>query len=308
MYKLSPNPKYIYNAEFTTEFQRKECIEANQTYLDFIKGWSRCPLKFRADTHGIYATTSLNEYMVYVAMMLCRFFGKKNPCHFPAEWVPLLEEASEGYTFNWSKILSDNLAQEVSNYRVARSKGQPMAFYMSAYIMDTICFVTPFPLMNWSWNITCPEPIHEYHSVLWEENDKNAFYEICHFIVIPMHKMFFGCEPPRISETVSENLKAIADWFIDENFSYIRVHGCSIPAHALPKFLSDRLVCREVAHQIVKGGIGIELKAAQKKSYPIFPVYVEKFSLQNLGHSKVEAEALKEVKLVDIEHKKHDPY
>jgi hypothetical protein len=27
MYKLSPNPKYIYNVEFTAEFQRKECTE-----------------------------------------------------------------------------------------------------------------------------------------------------------------------------------------------------------------------------------------------------------------------------------------
>ena len=78
--------------------------------------------------------------------------------------------------------------------------------------------------------------------------------------------------------------------------------------HVLPKFLPDRLVLREVAHQIVKGGIGIELKAAQKKSWPIFPVHIRKFSLQNLGHSKVEAEALEEVKLVNIEHKKHDSY
>ena len=123
-----------------------------------------------------------------------------------------------------------------------------------------------------------------------------------------MHNMFYGCEPPHISETVLENLKEIANWFIDENFSYIRVYGCSIPPHALPKFLPDRLVLREVAHQIVKGGIGIELKAAQKKSGPIFPVHIGKFSLLNLGHSKVEVEALEEVKLVDIEHKKHDPY
>ena len=78
--------------------------------------------------------------------------------------------------------------------------------------------------------------------------------------------MFYGCEPPRISESISGNLKEIADWFFYENFSYVRVYGCSIPPHALPKFLLDRLVCREVAHQIVKGGIGIELKTAQKKS------------------------------------------
>jgi hypothetical protein len=149
--------------------------------------------------------------MVYVAMMLCRLFGKKNPCHFPADWVPFLEEASEGYSFNWSKILSDNLAKEVSNYKAAKAQGQPVAFYMSAYIMDAICFLTPFPLMNWNWNITCPQPIHEYHSELWEENAINSFYEICHFVIIPMHKMLYGCDPPRISETVSENLRAIAD-------------------------------------------------------------------------------------------------
>jgi hypothetical protein len=67
-------------------------------------------------------------------------------------------------------------------------------------------------------------------------------------------------------------------------------------------------VCREVAHQILKGDIGLELKAAQKKSWPTFPLHIRKFSLLNLGHSKVEAESLEEVKLVDIEHRKHDPY
>lgn len=148
MYKLSPNPNFLYNAEFMVEFQRKECTEADQTYLELIKGWWRCPSKFRANTHRIYATTSLNEYMVYVAMMLCRLFSKKNPYHFPAEWVPFLEEASEGYSFNWDKILSDNLAKEILDYRAARDRGQPMAFYMSAYLMETICFMTPFTLMN----------------------------------------------------------------------------------------------------------------------------------------------------------------
>ena len=91
---------------------------------------------------------------------------------------------------------------------------------MSAYIMDAICYVTHFPLMNWSWNITCPKPIHEYHSALWEENAKDTFYEIFHFIIIPMHKMFYGCEPPHISKLVSENIKAIAYWFVDENRKY----------------------------------------------------------------------------------------
>jgi hypothetical protein len=81
-------------------------------------------------------------------------------------------------------------------YQTARSNGRPIAFYMSAYIMDAICFMTPFPLMNWSWNPSCTEPIHEYHSKLWEENAKDSFYEIFHFMVIPVHQMLYSCAPP----------------------------------------------------------------------------------------------------------------
>jgi hypothetical protein len=246
--------------------------------------------------------------MAYVAMMLCRLFERKDPCHFHADWTTFLEEVSEGCSFNWHKILSDNLTKEVAKYKEAKSKGKPVSFYMSSYIMDAICFMTPFPLMNWSWNVSCLEPVHKYHSALWEENAKDLFYDVCHYVIIPLHKIFFGCEPPRISDAIIENLKSVADWFIEEIFSYVRVYGCSIPPQALPKFLPDRLVCREVAYQLAKGGIGLELKALQKKAWPSFPVHIGKFTLSNIGHSKAEAESLEEVKLVDIEHRKHDPY
>jgi hypothetical protein len=114
--------------------------------------------------------------------------------------------------------------------------------------MDAICYMTPFPLMNWSWNPACVEPIHVYHSKVWEENVKNFFYEIYHYVVIPVHQILYGYAPPRISKQIIKNLKAISDWFIEESFSYVRVFGCSIPPHALPKFLPNRLVCREVAY------------------------------------------------------------
>jgi hypothetical protein len=149
--------------------------------------------------------------MVYVAMMLCILFGKESLTHFPAEWVPLLHEVAEGYNFNWDKILSNNIAREVMEYQTARSKGQTKSFYMSVYIMDAICFSTPFPLMSCSWNPTYLEPIHEYHSKLWEENAKDSFYEIFHFMVIPLHQMLYGCAPPCISELVVGSLRAIAD-------------------------------------------------------------------------------------------------
>jgi hypothetical protein len=126
-------------------------------------------------------------------------------------------------------------------------------------------------------------------------------------VVILVHQMLHGCAPPRISESVIGKLKVVAYWFIEENFSYIRVFRCSIPPHELPRFLPDRLVCRDVAHQIITCGIGIEMKTTQKKFWPVFPIQIGKFLLLNLGNSKVEFVALEEVKLVDLKHRKHDP-
>jgi hypothetical protein len=122
-----------------------------------------------------------------------------------------------------------------------------------------------------------------------------------------MHTVIFGHSPPRISDAVATNLEKVADWYIEEHFSYIRVFGCSVPPYALPKFLLDRLVCREVARQTVLGGINKELKEVQKKVWPSFPLQIDAFSLLDFDHSRVEVAALEEIKLINIEFKKHDP-
>ena len=87
-----------------------------------------------------------------------------------------------------------------------------------------------------------------------------------------MHTAIYGCPPPRIYDKIVANLCKIVDWYIEDHFSYIRVFSCSIPPHALPELLPDRLVCCEVAHQNVLGGISKELKAVQIKVCPSFPL------------------------------------
>jgi hypothetical protein len=142
---------------------------------------------------------------------------------------------------------------------------------MSAYIMDAICFMTPFPLMSWSWTPTNVEPIHFYHSKLWEDKARDFFYEICHYVVVSIHIALYGFPPPRISDRIMANLGKIADWYIEENFSYIRVFGCSVPPHALPKFLPDRLVCREVAYQTVNRGHQQRIESGPEKGMANLP-------------------------------------
>jgi hypothetical protein len=120
MYKISHTPKYTYNASFLLEFERKECTQYARNGHDIVKSWWGHPEKFRAKAHGMYTMMSLDAHMLYVAMMLCHLFGKKNPTHFSFEWVAITNEVVEGYTFNWAKMLSDNLAKEIAEYKSSK--------------------------------------------------------------------------------------------------------------------------------------------------------------------------------------------
>jgi hypothetical protein len=86
-----------------------------------------------------------------------------------------------------------------------------------------------------------------------------------------MHVSIFGNPPPRISDSIATNLSSVADWYVEAEFSYIRVFGASVPPYALPLFIPDRLVCREIARQTVIGGISKELKGFSKKVWPALP-------------------------------------
>jgi len=118
-----------------------------------IKDCCSRPKKIRADTHGMYVVASLESHMMYLAMMLCQLFWKKNCVHFLFPWVPIMHMVVEGYSFDWAKILSDNLVREITKYRSLKDKGKLAPFCMSSYIMDVICFMTSFPLMGWRWNL-----------------------------------------------------------------------------------------------------------------------------------------------------------
>jgi hypothetical protein len=83
-------------------------------------------------------------------MMMCRLYGKENIAHFFLPWEPIIHTVAEGYSFDWEKILSDSLVQEIARYQSLRAKGKLTQFFMSAYIMDVVCFMTPFSLMEWS--------------------------------------------------------------------------------------------------------------------------------------------------------------
>jgi hypothetical protein len=81
---------------------------------------------------------------------------------------------------------------------------------MSAYIMDAISFMTPLPLMSWSWTSFNDEPIHVYHLKLWEDKAKEFIYKIFNWVMVLMHVSIFGNEPSIISDNIMTNLSSVA--------------------------------------------------------------------------------------------------
>jgi hypothetical protein len=148
---------------------------------------------------------------MYVAMMVSRLYGKEDTAHFFLPLVPLIHTVAEGFTFDWANFLCDSLASRITEYREQKVSGKASSFFMSAYIMNVVCFLTPFPLMSWSWTQTNEQPIHEYHSKLWEDKAKEFFCEIFQ-LGSGAHAYFYLQPPsPKILDKATKDLSRVAD-------------------------------------------------------------------------------------------------
>jgi hypothetical protein len=172
-------------------------------------------VKFRADTNVIYSVSSLEPQFKYIAMMACKLYGREETTHFFLPWVSLIHTVVEGFSFDWAKLLFDSLTSQITEYRAQRECKKVTSFFMSSYIMDAICFMTPFPLMNWSWAPSNIEPIHVYHSNLWEDNAKEFIYKIFNWVMVQLHVAIFGQPLPKISNSIATNLSSMEYWYIE---------------------------------------------------------------------------------------------
>jgi hypothetical protein len=241
MYKLPAVLNFVYNAKFLENFKQKECVQYDKTMSSLIKDWVSHPAKFREDSNGIYSIASLGPQFKYIAMMTYRLYGREDTTHFFLQCVPLIHTVTEGCSFDWAKMLSDSLNSRVTEYQAQREIGKITSFFMSMYIMDVMCFLIPFPLMSWSWTPSEAKPIHDYHSKLWEDKALDFVYEIFNWVMVPLHVTIFDHPPPRISDSIAVNLSSITDWYVEVEFSYLRVFSASVPLNVLQLFIPDRL-------------------------------------------------------------------
>ena len=137
----------------------------------------------------MYYVDSLASPYCYVATMICRLLGSPNSSKFSIEMVPLIEAVVNSFVMDWATIMSEKMASQILDYRRNRYVTTIIVplFYMSAYIVDTICFNSDFPILGWKCTAQDPTPIHIYHKYLWKSEYKNHLYRIFHGFILPVH-------------------------------------------------------------------------------------------------------------------------
>lgn len=230
----------------------------------------------------MYSTESLAIPYYYFAKLMSRIFGQPDTKCL-VEWVPLMGEVADSYVMDWGNILSNNISNQIFEYRKncsISSKNFP-SFYMSAYIIDVVCFTSDFLAMGCKWTTQDHLLIHVYYNMLWVSKFENHFYKIFHGVILPLFQPLFNEKAPRLSKEAQADFSSIGKWFGEELFTYVRVFGSLSRLHVLPLYVHDKILTREVAYQSVGNELTRLLKEDKKASWPSFPIYCGVYCLDN---------------------------
>jgi len=93
-----------------------------------------------------------------------------------------------------------------------------------------------------------------YCSQLWGANYKKNFYEIYDYFLAPFHKDIFGFFLHKISPGVIKSIQGIGNWYMKKYYTFFRMFRAIGTSHFLPKYVSDKLLVREITYQAVEKG------------------------------------------------------
>jgi hypothetical protein len=125
--------------------------------------------------------------------------------------------------------------------------------------------------------------------------------------MVSLHLILKDLPTPRFTQEAINAIKEIGDWFIDDEFSYIRIYGCEGAPHILATYVQHRLALRSISYQTVSVGIVAFLSRSQKKQWPSFPISLGIFTLSNTKHAQTKVEQIKNIWLTQGNFKEHDP-
>ena len=151
--------------------------------------------------------------------------------------------------FNWAIILMTSIHTNLSSALVP-DEGMPSEFYMASYLLDVVCSRLHFEGWVHNWDPKQTREIHLQTKVFWDSRYKQYIESISQVFIPALYKKLFGQDAPCMSWRAMETLVKVAHWFPFAEYTFIRVFGSFRAPHAMPRFVTDRMLMQEVCFQM----------------------------------------------------------
>ena len=103
-----------------------------------------------------------------------------------------------------------------------------------------------------------------------------------------------------------ETLVKVAHWFPFAECTFIRVFGSFKTPHALPRFVTDKMLLQEVCYQMTFGFSKV-LTKGKKKPWPTLPLTIGAYLIKDFREVEAEAEKIKGFFLSPLDYQTYDP-
>lgn len=124
---------------------------------------------------------------------------------------------------------------------------------------------------------------------------------------VALQQMIFNKKARRFSQEAATNLLVVGEYFIKEQFTYIRVFGSTTDPHIPPIYVYNKLLARASSYQIVGKDLTKVLKDGKKSLWPTFCIKCDSFALANIVHATKESTQMESIKLHTLPTTQFDP-
>jgi hypothetical protein len=132
---------------------------------------------------------------------------------------------------------------------------------------------------------------------MWENKYNRNYSQLCDFFIAPLCRLIFCRECPWLSREAMKLLKSIGNWYLQEDYTYLRIYGVTAPPHLLPKYVPNRIILGEIAYQTILQVFNASLaKDSRKRTFISFNMYNGHYGLMNSKQARQEAKAMLEYK------------
>lgn len=98
-----------------------------------------------------------------------------------------------------------------------------------------------------------------------------------------------------------EMLVKVSHWFPFTEYTFMRVFGSFNTPHALPQFITNKILLQEVCYEM-NSGFSKVLTKGKKKPWPTFPLTIDAYIVKDFREVEVEAKKIKGFYLGLLDH------